>query len=747
MGGSIQEQLKEFVQEVQSAYASQRRVLALHEYLEIFQENPERQLRDASRYLRDMIDFYGVTEVERPWGKENRYRVFEQEFLAPEEAAKKALVGQELVQTELYRAFENFVREGFANRVLLLHGPNGSAKSTIVACLMRGLEDYSARPEGALYRYHWVFPKKTHLRGMIGFGGERQGQASVGSYAHLDDEDLESRIVIEVRDHPLFLLPLPQRRKLLAQLEQQGIQIPRWLQQGSLCHKSQQVFQALLQSYEGNLEEVWRHVQVERYFISQRYRVGAVTLGPELSVDARERQVTADRNLGSLPLRLQGLSLYEATGELVDASGGILEFSDLLKRPLDAFKYLQITAETGELSLSSQNLQTNSVFLASGNELHLQAFREHPEFESFRGRLELIPVPYLLSFRDEQRIYERQIAEHLRIHVAPHAIALAARFAILTRLRRPQASRYDQSVREAVLQLSAWDKMLLYAGKEACRGESSPSPELWQVVRLLREEWALVTDYEASFGSSPREIRTLLLDAAQHAQFDYLSPFAVLEELDALCARTADYAFLRREGDALGYHDHVSFRKLLKQWLLDRIEDEMRQASGLIVEGSYEELLSRYVEQVSAFIKGEKVKNQTTRQDEPPDEKQMTEVERLLELRGDRRMFRENFLRRIAAWSLSHPGSSFQEADVFRESLVKLRTSVFEEKKLELAKTLRVLLEQGAPSPAERQSAQKLLQVLCERFGYQKISARDAAARLFYERYVDLLNSSQARSS
>ena len=64
-------------------------------------------------------------------------------------------------------------------------------------------------------------------------------------------------------------------------------------------------------------------------------------------MDAGERQITADRSLGALPTSLQAVTLFEAYGELIEASGGMLEFSDLLKRPLDTFKYLQQSVETG----------------------------------------------------------------------------------------------------------------------------------------------------------------------------------------------------------------------------------------------------------------------------------------------------------------------------------------------------------------------------------------------------------------
>src|SRR5690606_26302941 len=238
---------------------------------------------------------------------------------------------------------------------------------------------------------------------------------------------------------------------------------PDWMLRGNLSHKSRQVFEALLANYGGSLKEVLRHVQVERYFISRRYRVGAVTLGPQLSIDAGERQITADRSLGSLPSSLQAITLFEAFGELIDAAGGVLEFSDLLKRPLDAFKYLQITAETGEVPLRSQNVQVNCVMVASGNELHLAAFREHPEFESFRGRLELIRAPYLLSWIDEQKIYDSQIAPQVRRHVAPHATRMAAMFAVLTRMRKPKPDRYEGAVKDLVSELTAEEKLDLYS--------------------------------------------------------------------------------------------------------------------------------------------------------------------------------------------------------------------------------------------------------------------------------------------
>lgn len=737
MGKVASEHFQSIAEEIGREFELEKRVLSFSEYLALVEARPTELLRDAATYVRDMLDHFGDEEVDLPQGKVVRERVFDQGFLSPEDRAKDGLVGHESVHRELRRALSNFVREGRTNRVVLIHGPNGSAKSTIAACLMRGLEHYSETPGGALYRYHWVFPKKATVRGTIGFGGERSPGDRPGSFAHLPDEELEARVFVEVRDHPIFLFPPKQRRAYLEKVAPPGTKFPRYVTHGSLCHKSQQIFQALLAEYAGNLEEVLRHVQVERYFVSRRYRVGAVTLGPELSVDARERQVTADRSLGNLPLRLQSLSLYEVSGELVEASGGILELSDLLKRPIDAFKYLQMTAETGEVALSAQSLLVNAVFLASGNELHLAAFREHPEFESFRGRFDLIKVPYLRNYHQEAEIYRRHIRVSPTAHVAPHAIELAARFAVLSRLLKPQAAAYPDTFRDAVAKLTAWDKAELYS--ESRRRVLAGALDLGPIVAELYREWDEVPDYEGSFGASPREMRALLLDAAQSDRFPYLSPFAVLEKLDELCEKVSDYAFLRRSAQPLGYHDHEDARTRLYAWLLDRLDDEFRQSSGLVEEQRYEELLGRYFEQMSASLKREKLKNPLTGDLEEPDERLMSEVERLIGATGDAMTFRTTLLGRVAAWALENPGRRVVDSELFAEKLSRLRRSVFDEKKVSFARFLRAVASPDEVKESERRDGEVGLELLRARFGYEERSARDAAARLFAERYRNLL--------
>ncbi len=727
---------------VERRFSAARRVLSFSEYLEVFAQDPAAHSRDASRYLRDCFDQYGSRKVVHPWGEFTRYNLFD---LPWEQGQRRgALVGQEQVQEELYRVLCNFAREGRPNRLILLHGPNGSAKSTIVACIMRALENYSTLEAGALYRFSWVFPTTRTVRGNLGFG--QAGGGDTPSYAHLGDDQIDAKLLVEVRDHPLFLIPVEDRQRMLEQVVPTGSEpLCEWILRGQLSHKSQQVFEALLASYKGSYVEVLKHVQVERYFISQRYRVGAVTVGPQMSVDAAERQITADRSLGALPASLQAVTLYEAKGELIDAAGGVIEFSDLLKRPLDTFKYLQLTVETGEVALVQQNVQLNLVMIASANELHLDAFREHPEFASFRGRLELLRMPYLRSCVEEQALYDSQIAPQVRRHVAPHATEVAAMFAVLTRMRKPNTDRFPRALTGAVSSLTAVEKMDLYAlGKVPDRLDSEQQKTLKAGILEVFQESDAYPIYEGRIGASPREMRVVLLDAAQAEAYRCLSPLAVFDEIERLCQQKAEFEWLQQDTVAGGYHDVKAFRDALYDRLLSSLEQELYTASGLVDEERYDEIFERYVQHVSTWTKKERVRNRITGEYEEPDEKLMREVERLLDVKGDQDEHRKQLISNIAAWAIEHPGEKVDALAIFTHYRRRIRETIFANKRGEVAKIARDIVvlvrEDGVGlDAARRDELRAVIERMAARSGYCESCAADAAGVLVRRRFAELM--------
>src|SRR5690606_17887938 len=229
---------------------SQKRVLSFDEYLALFAQHPWRHSRDAARYLRDCIDHFGAYTVEEAGTKVRRFRLFDQEFTqtSGEDGAgggrRDYLVGQEHLQPNFYRILENFVREGRVNRLVLLHGPNGSAKSTFVACLMRALEEYSGRDEGALYRFSWIFPRGSDGK-TVGFGSRDAPLGPGESYAHLSDDRIDVKLTSELRENPLLLLPPAERRRLVRDAyAEAGIREapPHSLLSGQLGYKNRQIF-------------------------------------------------------------------------------------------------------------------------------------------------------------------------------------------------------------------------------------------------------------------------------------------------------------------------------------------------------------------------------------------------------------------------------------------------------------------------------------------------------------------------
>jgi predicted Ser/Thr protein kinase len=758
----LAQQMSTIAAAVEHRFKAGRRVLSFAEYLELFASDPTRHSRDASRYLRDALDHYGTTRVEYPWGEFTRYRLFDlpwdKDDRTADGRARGALIGQEHVQDELYRAISNFAREGRPNRLILLHGPNGSSKSTIAYCLMAALQHYSTLDEGALYRFHWVFPSSKTIRGALGFGqrGDAAPAEAPSSFAHLADDQIDAKLIVEVRDHPLFLIPLTERRAMVEGLLRdararagkvaEGAIEPLcdWLVRGQLSHKSQLVFEALLSSYHGSYTEVLKHVQVERYFISQRYRVGAVTIGPQMHVDASERQVTADRSLTALPASLQALTLYETQGELVEAAGGLLEFSDLLKRPLDAFKYLQLSIETGEVALTQQNVQLNCVMVGSANELHLDAFREHPEFPSFRGRLELVRTPYLRSYLQEQAIYDTHVVSQVKRHVAPHATRAAAMFAVLTRMRRPSVDRYPRPLDSAVGGLTALEKMELYTtGRAPARLDRDLQKLVSSSVKDLHDETHDAPVYEGRIGASPREMQGVLLDASQSTRYRCLSPLAVLDEIEALCERKSEFEWLQQEVVTGGYHDVKEFRSVTLERILDLWEEELYTASGFVDEERYAELFDRYVQHVNVWTRNERIRNRLTGDYEEPDEKLMQEVERLLGIKGSVDAPRRQLISGFAAWALDHPGQKVEPATVFPQHLRTMREAVLAERKPAVARLTRDIVvltrESGAGLDAQRRKdAEQALQRLVK-LGYCESCAADAASTLLRRRFHELV--------
>lgn len=716
------------------------RIRSFEELLGDVSREPRRYTRGATQYVLDMIEHFGTEEVPGIGGAVNRYRVFDAAF----DGGRNRVWGQEEVQEDIVEALRSFVLTGRSDRLVLMHGPNGSAKSSIVDALFRGLEHYSRLDQGALYCFQWVFPKTRSLGRQVGFDSAEVHHRTGDSYAYLELADIAARVPCELRDHPLWVVSRDERERLLKEaLQRLGIDAApsSHVLEGELCPKCRAIHEALLASYGGDLARVLAHVQVERYFVSRRYRVGAVTIDPQVTTDAGARQVTMDRSLAELPPSLQNVSLFQMQGDLVDGSGGIVEYSDLLKRSTEANKYLLTACETGFVALGSVAAQLNVVMLGSSNERHLDLFKKSPDFTSFKGRFRLVPTPYLLEYGKEARIYEDQL-EPLRVlkHLAPHTTRLAAMWAVLTRLRRPDPATFPSEARELVRKLSPMEKAKLYDHQETpSHLDAREKNALRHAVRAMRDEFREDPRYEGRYGASPREMRDVLTECYYDRRYACVTPLALFTALSRLVQERTLYEFLSLEPDNQ-YHDPAAFIEDVREEYLDRVNEEVRDSLDLVAGAEYVRLFERYVMNVKAYVKRERLYAETTQAYVPADERLMGEVERILGVGEVPGGFRESLIGRIGAYSVDHPGGDIDYGEVFPELLSRLENDYYRNRKKSIEQISRHLLTVGTDefehlAADVKGTVSAALERMRTKHGYCDRCAKEAIVHLIKRRY------------
>src|SRR5882757_909215 len=164
---------------------------SFEDYLQIVRQRPQ-VTRNAFQRVYDMVISYGTEEYIDNKKKLVRYNFFRDEI----DGGKDAVFGLDIPLMRLVLVLKA-AAEGYGpeRRVILLHGPVGSSKSTIARLLKKGVERYSTTHEGALYTFQWVGLAET---GLAGSGTDR--------------------FASPMNDEPLRLIPQDWRPKAVAEL-------------------------------------------------------------------------------------------------------------------------------------------------------------------------------------------------------------------------------------------------------------------------------------------------------------------------------------------------------------------------------------------------------------------------------------------------------------------------------------------------------------------------------------------------
>jgi len=715
-------------------------ILSFQDYYEVFEKEPINELRPTYDYIMSMLNFYGKNA-------DQSFKIFdESDIECP------PVYGQAKVQQQLVNNLLNFKEEGFNNKFILLIGPNGSSKSSLVKKLIRGLENYSETDQGKLFSFSWIFPIDNYIKGSLGFNSSTR-DTNINSYAYLEDKEISAIMPSELKDHPILLIPKEQRQKIICLALKDHPELlesvkKSYLYRGDLSKRNRMIYDALLKNYKGKHAEVLKHIRVERFKISKRYSTSAVTIEPQIHVDARMQQITMDRRLQSLPPSLQSLNLFSLQGEAVMANRGVLEYSDLLKRPLDAYKYLLMTMETGSINLQGILTELDIFFIGTSNEIHLSAFKQHPDFNSFKGRFNFVTVPYLLNFIEEEKIYKDQ-ATGLKeqSQFSPHSLSTLCLFAVMSRLRVCQTKNYhDKKLANIATNLNPLEKALFLAQVEYPEKLDTESKQiLKQGLEEVQNEYINDSLYEGKFGLSPRDLKHIIYRLSSlHKNVTFIE---TLEYLEKLILKKNEYDFLNMAPQA-DYHNPIRYLDLIKEYNLTVFDKELRSSLGLVDARSYEDFIKRYIENVNALIKGEKIKNPTTGKFIDPDDYFIKEFESNINLKEDPKTYRSLLISKLGAYSLDNPGKSIVYTDVFPDLVEKLGESFrAEQKKLiqNVAKNI-VFFEaehiqntdsqQNTPlSEENRKLIKGILKNLEEKFGYNDQASVNLIKYLLKEKY------------
>ncbi|MBM4368269.1 MAG: serine protein kinase [Deltaproteobacteria bacterium] len=633
------------------------------EYLEIVRQKPE-VTRNAYQRLYDLVMSFGTetyTEYRKPIV---RYKFFDDPF----ENGKDAVFGIDVHLMKLLNVLKSAALQlGPEKRVILLHGPVGSAKSTIVRLFKKGLEWYSRQNDGALYTFEWRLPDG-------------------------------SVVPSPMHEEPLRLVPPELRGQVIDELNKQvkGRAKYRIEVDGDLDPVSRYLFRDGMKQVGGDWTQLIERIRVKRLLLSERDRVGIGTFQPKDEKNQDSTELTGDINYRKIAEFGSDSDprAFNFDGEFCVANRGIIEFVEMLKLDV-AFLYDLLGASQEHVIKPKKFAQTHidEIVLGHTNEPEYRKLQSNEFMEALRDRTIKIDVPYITRWSQEARIYARDFsAKRVHKHIAPHTLEMAAMWAVLTRLEDPKKPN-----------LTVLQKMKLYDGR-TLPGFTEDN------VKELRK--AAVR--EGMEGISPRYVQDKISNAmVRDSDAPSLNAFMVLNELES---GLKNHSLINDEDKKKRYRDLLG---LVKKEYEDIVKNEVQKAIAAD-ETAIQRLCGNYIDNVKAYTQKERVRNPFTGAYDDPDERLMRSVEEKIDIAAARKDdFRRELMNYIGALALD--GKQFNYK--MNERLYRaLELKLFEDQKdtIKLSSLVSQVVD-----PDTQAKIDIVKQRLIDQYGYDEHSATD----------------------
>jgi serine protein kinase len=605
-----------------SAFKQEHWQGSFDEYLDVVRQDPK-VTRTAHQRIYDMVMTYGTYEIEDGKDTLTRYRFFDD----PDHDGQDSIYGLTKPLMALVNVFKSAsLGYGAEKRVLLLHGPVGSSKSTIARLLKQGFERYSHTDEGALYTFGWK---------------EEDGSVTWDP----------------MHGEPLQLVPTAQRKEACAWLNEGRSDDAYQVEiHGDICPLSRFVFQERLEKCGGDWTQVLKDIVVRRLLMSEQDRIGIGTFQPKDEKNQDSTELTGDINYRKIAEYGSDSDprAFNFDGEFNVANRGMIEFVEVLKLDV-AFLYDLLGASQEHKIKPKKFAQTDidTVILGHTNEPEYRKLQSNEFMEALRDRTIKIDVPYVTRLAEEIKIYEKDYNQR-RVrgkHIAPHTLEVAAMWALLTRLEEPKHHG-----------LTLLQKLKLYNGK------SLPGFTTENVSELRRE-----ARREGMEGISPRYVQDKISNAlVVNPDATSLNPFMVMKELESGLKHHS------LVGDEALRDRYCELIAVVKDEYSDVVKNEVQRAIAADEE-ALTRLCANYIDNVKAYTQHEKVRNKYTGELEEPDERQMRSIEERIDIPETRKDdFRREIMNYIGALSLDGKKFDFRTNERLQKAL---EMKLFEDQK------------------------------------------------------------------
>jgi serine protein kinase len=602
---------------------------------DVFPAAPQQFVRSSHQYLYDMLGWYRTerrdADAETPAG--NPKDLFTSELYGIDDALDRVV--------EYFKAAS--AGSDVGRRLLLLLGPPSGGKSSAVILMKRGLEEYSHTDAGALY-------------------------ALQGSPLH---------------ESPLNLVPASMRGRFR---ETYGVELTGELSPYSRAR--------LDDEFHGDFMKF----PVERIFLSEAARIGIGTYAPHDPTTADIADLVGSVDLSKVAeIGDEGdPRAWSWSGAVYAASRGMLEMIEILKVKRE-FLYLLLTL-TQEKNVKVSRfplIHLDETIIAHTNLAEFNKFLQEKENEALLDRMVIVRVPYTLSYQNEARIYRKLVSNapaFRAVHLDPHVLQLAAVFAILTRLVKPEKEGLDLA-----------KKLRLYAGEDV-EGFSSS-----EVERLRGEH-----SEEGMAGVSPRFVINSISNAITRSDRRSLTSMEMLLALKDSIQSDARM-------DASQKKAWVDFLVIARKDFYNRwVKEDVHRALFASFEDEAQQLLEKYLDEVEASLDQREVKDPITGETRPADERFLRKVEEKIKIsESGKQSFRQEVVRKAMV--------AFKAGEKFTlDSHTRLHEAIeqylFEERR----DVLRLVTSAARPDDEVRQKISAVQERLVMEYGYDDHSAREA---------------------